>query len=205
MRAGRGSEASNTPLLYLASASPRRRELLASVGLRFTVMPADVDEIRREHESAEQFVLRVAAAKAERVSAQVARARSGRYAVIAADTCVAVEGEVFGKPEDAAAAAVMLRRLSGRSHEVITAVVLDHDDNVRAALSRSVVTFKALSDGEIRRYCNTGESLDKAGAYAIQGLAGGFVERLEGSYTGVVGLPMFELRNLLLQIGVDWI
>ncbi len=175
------------------------------MGLRFHVVSADVDESRRGDEPPDRFVLRLAADKAGRAWAQLASAQRAPYAVIAADTCVVLGADVFGKPIDAAAAARTLRRLSGRAHEVLTAVAVCHDREVMSALSRSTVKFKPLSDAEITRYCNTAEPLDKAGAYAIQGLASGFVEHLEGSYTGVVGLPMFELRKLLLRVGVDWI
>ncbi len=193
------------PQLYLASASPRRRELLASVGLRFAVLTAAVDERPRSGEAPDQLVVRLASAKAGSVAAEVDRRRYPRRPVLGADTCVIIDDELLGKPADAAQAAAMIGRLSGRRHEVLTAIALHHNGAELTDVSRSHVRFKALTDNEIARYCATPEPLDKAGAYAIQGLASGFVEHLEGSYTGVVGLPMFELRTLLRQVSIDWL
>ncbi len=201
----RESDSSTEVQVYLASASPRRRELLQSVGLRFETITADIDETHRAGEPPEQFVQRLATEKAQHVAARLVRQNRVIHPVIAADTCVVIGGQVLGKPRHREHAAQMLRRLSGRPHEVLTAVVMQQGVDSLGAVSRSRVKFKTLNDDEIIRYCRTSEPLDKAGAYAIQGLASGFVEHLQGSYTGVVGLPMFELRALLVRAGIDWI
>lgn len=191
--------------VYLASASPRRYRLLASVGLRVQVMIPHIDETSGADEAPEELVVRLATQKALQVTEALASSGRADHPVVGADTCVVVDGDILGKPEDRQRAAFMLRRLSGRRHEVLTAVAVAHEGITLHALSRSYVTVKALSEHEIASYCRTTEPLDKAGAYAIQGLASGFVEYLEGSYTGVVGLPMFELRTLLNQVGIDWL
>jgi len=191
--------------LYLASASPRRRELLESVGLQFAVVSAEIDETRHSGESPDVWVARLATDKARQAAFRLASTNWKKRPVVAADTCVVVDREVFGKPKDPDNAGYMLRRLAGRGHQVLTAVTVMRDRDVFSALSRSTVTMKPLSDEEIERYCRSSEPMDKAGAYAIQGLAGGFVEHLEGSFTGVMGLPMFELRTLLNRVGIDWI
>lgn len=187
-----------TPIV-LASASPRRRELLASVGLTFTVDPADVDE-----ESMSQLEPRQqAVALAELKAGHVAR----RYAdavVIGADTIVTVDGQALGKPEDAEDARRMLRMLSGRTHEVITGVAVVDAATGRMAsdAERTLVTFRALSEEEIARYVASGEPMDKAGAYAIQGRGALLVSRIEGCYPNVVGLPLVVLLRLLRPFGV---
>lgn len=191
--------------VYLASASPRRQELLRSVGLRFEVITADIDETHRVDEPPDRFVQRLAKEKAQQVAARLVNLKRPVHPVVAADTCVVVDGQVLGKPRHRDHAVQMLRRLSGRSHEVLTAVVVCRGDDILSAVSRSRVKFKTLSDDEITLYCRTSEPFDKAGAYAIQGIASGFVEHLQGSYTGVVGLPMFELRMLLVRAGIDWL
>ncbi len=196
---------SPTIQLYLGSASPRRRELLEQVGLRFHVLAAHVPEERDGDENARVFVARVAAAKSRAVAALVRTRGYPERPVLGADTCVLVDTRVFGKPRDETDANTMLRQLSGRTHEVITAIALAHRGELWQACSHSRVTFKTLTDGEINAYWNSGEPSDKAGAYAIQGLGSGFVCRLEGSYSGVVGLPLFELRQLLQHVGIDWL
>ena len=201
----RESESHLDVQVYLASASPRRQELLQSVGLRFAVITADIDETHRAGEPPDRFVQRLAKEKAQQVAARLVNQNRTVHPVIAADTCVVIDDQVLGKPRHRDHAVQMLRRLSGRSHEVLTAVVVYRGNDILSAVSRSRVKFKPLSDDEIMHYCRTPEPLDKAGAYAIQGLASGFVEHLEGSYTGVVGLPMFELRMLLVCAGIDWI
>jgi septum formation protein len=183
--------------LVLASASARRRDLLAAAGVRFTVDPADADERRRTGEPPEAYVARVA-----RDKVHAGRRRHPDAAVLGADTSVVVDGHVLGKPADAGEAAAMLRRLSGRSHDVLTAVVLAWPGHERAAVARTRVWFAALSDGEIGRYVRTGEPLDKAGAYAIQGLASRFVTRIDGSYSNVVGLPLAEVLQMLGDAGI---
>lgn len=183
--------------LILASASPRRRELLAQCGIEFEVISADDPEpLREAAEDCLAFVRRAAEAKAS----QVAR-RHPRRLVLGADTIVVVDDEVLGKPADAQDAAAMLRRLSGREHCVHTGVALlsaagdEIDIDSRTATSR--VTFRLLSDAEIQAYVATGEPMDKAGAYGIQGLGGRLVARFQGSFTNIVGLPMELVRQML--------
>ncbi len=183
--------------LILASASPRRRELLAQCGIEFEVISADDPEpLREAAEDTLAFVRRAAEAKAS----QVAR-RHPRRLVLGADTIVVVDDEVLGKPADAQDAAAMLRRLSGREHCVHTGVALlsaagdEIDIDSRTATSR--VTFRLLSDAEIQAYVATGEPMDKAGAYGIQGLGGRLVARFQGSFTNIVGLPMELVRQML--------
>ena len=193
------------PQLYLASASPRRRELLQQVGLRFVVQTAEVDERPRPQEAPVPMTLRLALAKAHAIADRVTALGLPRRPVVGADTCVTVDRQILGKPRDDADARAMLRRLSGRVHEVITAVAVVHGERVHTAVSRSEVTFKTLSEREIGAYVQSGEPADKAGGYAIQGLGSGFVSALAGSFTGVVGLPMFELRTLLNNEDIDWL
>ena len=178
------------PQLLLASASPRRQELLRQLGLHFEVMAPDVQESRRIGESPLAYVQRMASDKA-RVGKQHVAA-SGRYdlPVLGADTEVVIDDDVLGKPRDRDAGKALLRRLAGRTHEVITAICLLHKEQEHTAVSISRVTFGSLTEDEIQDYCARGESLDKAGGYGIQGLAAGFIARLEGSYSGVMGLPL---------------
>ena len=183
--------------IVLASASPRRRELLAGLGLRFTVRPADVDETPRDGEEPGAYVLRLAQEKAAVV------ARDGEI-VLAADTTVVVDGEILGKPVDEEDARRMLRRLSGREHEVLTGLALcEAGGRDASAVERSRVRMAALSEHEIAWYAATGEPLDKAGAYAIQGLGSLFVEAVAGNYSNVVGLPIPAVYRLFDRLGVD--
>lgn len=204
--------------LYLASRSPRRRELLAGLGFRFEALDVEVDEARAPGETPARYVERVARKKAfagleavERIPGPGAGGR-GAPVVVGADTIVAVDGEVFGKPRDDAEILAQLERLSGRSHLVLSAVaVVSGFGGARPAgvaearLSRSRVWFRPLSEGERRSYRETGEAADKAGSYAIQGLAAAFVTRLEGSWSGVVGLPLHETVELLGRAGVPFL
>ena len=178
--------------LVLASASPRRLELLSRLQVDVEVRPADVDETPRDGESADELVLRLAEAKVRAV------ARPGEV-VVGADTVVCVDDDVFGKPVDAADAERMLRALSDRTHEVVTgtAVSLGSPDDVRSIVTRSQVTFVELSDDDVAWYLATGEPFDKAGAYGHQGRAGRFVRSIDGSWTSIVGLPLAELALLL--------
>ena len=178
--------------LVLASASPRRAELLRAAGIPFEVVAADVDERQHAGEDAESYVRRLAGAKAVRV----ASAYPGR-AVLGADTTVVVDGEVLGKPRDAAEAASMLRRLSGRNHEVLTGVCLiGRDGHAETAVASTTVEFRPLTPAEIEAYVASGEPMDKAGAYAIQGGAGPFVSRIDGDYDNVVGLPVALIQAM---------
>jgi septum formation protein len=190
----------NKDFVYLASASPRRSELLRQIGVSFEVWPAHIKEQQMAGEVPEGYVVRLAAAKAEAVWAAIGEAK--RRPVLAADTAVVVEGEVLGKPRDAAEAAAMLERLSGRTHRVLTAVALDAGTGIETRLSTSEVRFRATTASERLLYCATGEPFDKAGGYGIQGHAAVFVEELRGSYSGVVGLPLFETAELLTSCGL---
>lgn len=194
-----------SPVLYLASASPRRAALLTQLGLAFTVLTADVPEVLSADESPEQYSQRVALAKARAGFAQLQGNRELQSAaiVLGADTEVVLDGRVFGKPVDLADAAAMLRSLSGRTHQVLSSVALISALTEERILQTSTVHFKALSEAEITRYIESGEAMGKAGAYAIQGLAGAFVSHLEGSFTGVMGLPVFETAALLRRFGIE--
>ena len=188
---------SNTPIV-LASASPRRAELLRAAGIRFDVVPADVDERQLEGEDADGYVRRLATEKASRV----AITHPGRP-VLGADTTVVVDGEVLGKPRDAAEAASMLGRLSGRSHQVLTGVcVIDAGGGSETALATTTVEFRPVTPAEINDYVASGEPMDKAGAYAIQGGAGRFVTRIHGPYDNVVGLPVALIQAICERRGI---
>ena len=182
------------PALVLASASPRRAELLTAAGFAFDVDPVDVDESMHAGETPAAYVERVA-----RLKAGVAAARHPHRVVVAADTAVVIGDAVLGKPKDEDDARDMLRQLSGRSHEVLTGVVVAAH-GVRAHVERTRVWFRALSAEEIAWYVASGEPMDKAGAYAIQGLASRFIPRIEGSYSNVVGLPVSVLADILAAV-----
>ena len=181
--------------LVLASASPRRAALLAGAGRAFEVVPANVDERRQPAEPAREYVDRLARAKA----AAVAGRHPGRI-VIGADTVVVSGGTVLGKPRDADDAAGMLRRLSGRAHQVLTGVAVRRGERCVSAVESTVVHFAALDDAQIAWYVGTGEPSDKAGAYGLQGSGARFVTRIEGSRSNVVGLPLDRLERLLAQL-----
>ena len=186
--------------VVLASASPRRRALLAQIGIACEPCPVEIDESRRPGESPEGLAARLATAKAEagaRATGSVSRP------VLGADTVVALGDETFGKPADAQEAADMLRALSGCSHRVITAVVGLYAGRRSERLSTTRVEFRSLAEAEIAAYVASGEPLDRAGAYGIQGRAAIFVQALHGSYTGVVGLPLCETALILRELGVD--
>jgi septum formation protein len=186
-----------TTLICLASASPRRRALLTQIGVAHKVAAAAIDETVHGGERAADYVLRMARAKALAV-----RAREPQLPVLAADTTVVVDEHICGKPADEAEATAILMRLSGRSHRVLTAVTLAVGGELTARLSESEVTFRALSYAECAAYWRTGEPRDKAGGYAIQGRGAVFIERLSGSYSGVMGLPLFETAQLLHAAGI---
>jgi septum formation protein len=190
-------------MIYLASASPRRQELLRQVGLAHAALPSNLVEERQADESSVDYVQRVAADKARHIARLVAERGLPVHPVLGADTEVAVENDVLGKPRDRVHAAHMLRRLAGRTHTVLTAICLVTAAGEYGTLSESRVTFAALSDDAIARYLETGDADDKAGAYAIQGRAAGFIVRLEGSYSGVMGLPLYELFEVLKRAGVE--
>ena len=185
--------------LILASSSPRRAEVLADAGFTFEAVAAGVDESRRTGEQAEAYVRRLAEAKARAVAGGV----SPPAIVIAADTVVVMDGEVLGKPASAEDAGRMLRRLSGRTHQVLTglAVLRIPGGAARVEIEMTQVTFAPLAEAEIEAYVTSGEPLDKAGAYAIQGRGGRFVARVEGCYFNVVGLPLARLYRILREMG----
>lgn len=186
-----------TPRLHLASASPRRCEILASLGLTFSAAGVDIDEIRLPDEQAEEMVLRLAAEKA--LAADVDPAAI----VIGADTAVVLDGIIYGKPEGREDCLSTLRRLSGCTHKVMTGVAVRYGDVLRTALSVTDVRFRDISPDEALAYWQSGEPGDKAGAYAIQGRGGTFVREISGSYSGVVGLPVFETAQLLKEAGMN--
>jgi septum formation protein len=191
------SIAAPPPVLCLASVSPRRRELLSQIGVTHIVTGADIDEAALPGEVPRDYVTRLAREKAMAI-----RRRGQPLAVLAADTTVVLDGEIFGKPRDREDAIRMLNHLSGRAHEVLTAVALAHSDGIAERLSSSTVRFRSLSHEECAAYWETGEPRDKAGAYAIQGLGAVFIESLSGSYSGVMGLPLFETGELLRAAGI---
>jgi len=184
--------------LILASASPRRQALLAQFGLPFQVCPADLDESPQPQESAATLVQRLALAKAQHV-----QAGHPAHWVLGADTIVVLDGDVLGKPRDGAEAEAVLQRLSGRRHQVLSALALVGPEGwQQQALSSNEVVFAALTESWISRYVASGEPMDKAGAYAIQGWAATRISRLEGSYSAVVGLPLYETAQLLEAAGL---
>jgi septum formation protein len=188
--------------LILASSSPRRAEVLRNAGFVFEIRPADVDETRQPHEAAEDYVRRVAQAKARAIS-EPARADRERAIVIAADTIVLAEGQILGKPRDAEDARRMLRLFSGKTHEVLTALSVINVPAAKEALhvEKTRVEFLKMSEEEMETYIQTGEPLDKAGAYGIQGIAGRFATRIEGCYFNVLGLPLSRLWTTLQSLG----
>jgi len=196
--------------IYLASRSPRRRELLHQIGVRHEVLAQrvkaargpDVNEDVLPGEDPRDYVTRVCRDKAESGWTRVLQRKLPPRALLAADTTVCLGGEIFGTPADAAEAAAILARLSGREHEVLTAVALKYQDRIELLLSATAVRFRSLEPGEIARYVASGEPMDKAGAYGIQGHAGAFIEEIRGSYSGVMGLPLYETARLLKHFGL---
>jgi septum formation protein len=197
--------------IYLASRSPRRRDLLAQIGVRFEPLlfrdgarrDPDTDESVLPGEMPDDYVVRVTRQKARAAWERVVMRRGiRRMPVLVADTTVAIATEIFGKPADRADALRILRALSGTQHRVLTAVGVCADERLELALNVSLVTFCAIAEERLLAYVESGEPFDKAGAYAIQGRAGAFVERIEGSYSGVMGLPLFETAALLRQFGI---
>ncbi|MGE5090155.1 MAG: Maf family protein [Candidatus Levyibacteriota bacterium] len=200
----------SAPLLYLASKSPRRHMLLRQLDLEFEPLllreavgrARDVVEEALDAEPAAHYVERIARTKAQVGWLRMQNRKLAERPVLGADTEVVLDGEVFGKPRDADDAARMLKRLAGRTHQVLSAVAVRSGDETEVEISVSKVTLRRLAAAEIERYVATGEPMDKAGGYAIQGRAAAFVTRLEGSYSGVVGLPLAETAALLARVGV---
>jgi len=196
------------PVLILASASPRRKELLQSLGITTHVCPADIDESRLAGELPENYVDRLALEKATtamRLLSQDTRVDAGNLPILAADTIVTLNNQLFGKPKNQEDAIAIWQALSGKTHQVMTAIVLLTESQQYTALSTSQVSFKKLSKQEMQTYWQTGEPQDKAGAYAIQGFASAWVESISGSYSGIVGLPLHELNGLLTRVGLNWL
>lgn len=197
-------------IIYLVSASPRRRELLRQIGVNFETLllrsnPArdlDVDETPAPGEPVEDYVRRIAVSKATAGWRRISERKLIVHPVLAADTAVCLDGKIFGKPVNRENAIEMLGKLSGREHEVLTAVACAFGEKLEVAVSSSRVRFCELTDQDIRDYVATGEPMDKAGGYAIQGMAARFIERVEGSYSGVMGLPLFESGQLLKEMGI---
>jgi septum formation protein len=200
----------SAPLLYLASKSPRRQTLLAQLGLEFETLrlreaagrPRDVVEETQDAEPPLHYVERIARTKAQVGWQRMQNRKLAERPVLGADTEVVLDGDIFGKPRDADDAIRMLKRLSGRTHQVLTAVAVRHRDTTEVDVCVSRVTLRRLAAAEIERYIATGEPLDKAGGYAVQGRAAAFVSRIEGSYSGVVGLPLCETATLLARVGI---
>jgi septum formation protein len=187
------------PNVVLASASPRRRELLTLIGIEHSVVPSNFDETMQPGEEPLGHALRLAMQKAGAVAGAHPDA-----VVIGADTVVVLDGEVLGKPSTTAAAGGMLRALNGRTHTVITAVAVAYGGAVRRGAEQVAVTFRRLDDDEVEAYVATGEGMDKAGAYGIQGFGATIVERIEGDYFAVMGLPLVRLVGLLREVGVRY-
>ncbi len=183
--------------LVLASNSPRRRQLLSQFGLEFDVCSADIDESRLPDESPEAMSRRLAEEKAQTVFDRISRSQ-GNCRVLGGDTAVALGDVVFGKPENKNHAIEMLQSLSGKTHSVFSAVALAQGGQCKSLVSETFVSFKHLLDDEIRAYCTTEDPYDKAGAYGVQGAAGQFVTELQGSYSGVIGLPLWHTHQLLM-------
>lgn len=189
--------------IYLASRSPRRGELLRQLGVDFVVLPSDVDESVHPNEAPEHYVLRLAREKAAACMKRIINDGLEAMPILAADTTVCADGEILGKPENDEDAKAMLRRMANRWHTVHTGIALAWGDRIEVALSSTQVEMAPLSEDEIAAYVASGEPHDKAGGYGIQGLAGAFIRRIEGSFTGVMGLPVHETAQLLKQAGLS--
>lgn len=184
--------------IILASASPRRRELLTQIGICYTLHPVDMDETPLANEMPLPYVQRLAAEKSRLAQQQCTQ----QLPVLAADTSVIINARILGKPESEAACVEMLQQLSGQTHQVLTALSLRWGQQHWQTVSQTAVSFRPIAEEEMRRYWATGEPCDKAGGYAIQGLGSVFVTQISGSFSGVVGLPLFETASLLEQIGI---
>ena len=193
------NEVTMTTRLVLASNSPRRKQLLQLFGIEFDVISADIDETPLPKEPPDQMTLRLAKEKASAVFSQLRHNETPNYCVLGGDTTVSIDGGILGKPQSRDQARTMINQLSGRAHWVYSAVVLMGREGSDARLSSTKVWFHSLSHHQISDYCNSKEPYDKAGGYGIQGRAGKFVQRIEGSYSGVVGLPLFDTHLLLMK------
>lgn len=195
-------EKTHLNMIYLASRSPRRAELLQQIGIEFILLPSDIDETPLLNELSEAYVLRLAAEKAQACYDDLLSQSAPIYPVLAADTTVSLDGKILGKPQDDDEAFQMLSSMSGRCHEVHTGIAVVTHEGVKVAISTTQVEMAKLSDETILAYIAIGEPRDKAGAYGIQGLAGALIKRIEGSYSGVMGLPIYETVQLLGQAGI---
>ena len=202
---------SDTHMIYLASKSPRRQELLNQIGIRFTVLdvpPQDianadmVDETVLANENASNYVNRLSRDKANYAWQFLVLRNKPKYPVLTADTTVVLNNDILGKPKNKVDAFLMIERLSGKTHQVLTSVAIRKDDFIAQVLQTSRVTFASLSQEEIMSYIGTGEPYDKAGGYGIQGVAGKFIKYIEGSYSGIMGLPLYETNELLKKAGI---
>ncbi|MEW6989186.1 nucleoside triphosphate pyrophosphatase [Colwelliaceae bacterium 6441] len=184
--------------LILASQSPRRGELLTQLGYQFSACPADIDESEKKHETPVEYVARLAFEKAQ----CIAKNQAKTTVVLGSDTCVVKDGKILGKPEDLAQCIEHLSMLSASTHQVFTAIAVVQGELSKTLVISTDVEFKALSTSEIERYWQTGEPQDKAGSYGIQGIAGQFVKQIKGSYSAVVGLPLYETAQLLAEFSL---
>ena len=182
--------------IILASASPRRAELLDQIGIKYQVQAVDIDESSKQNESATDLVTRLAKEKSQAITGQ-------NLPVLGSDTLGVIDDELLVKPVDLTHAIKMLSKMSGRWHQILSAVAITHNNNTKVLISNNRVLFRRISEAEICAYWHTGEPQDKAGAYAIQGLGASFIQKIEGSYSGIMGLPLFETTNLLEQVGVS--
>lgn len=197
--------------IYLASRSPRRRELLRQIGVKFNLLlmretlgrPIDIDEQPLVNETPTDYVYRIVQFKASEGWKRILQRKFHQLPVLVADTIVTLDGCILGKPKDIVQAEEMLKTLSGRSHQVLTAIGIGIKDNIQVRLSTSTVRFREISEREIRKYLAQNNVLDKAGAYAIQGMAAAFIADMSGSYSGVMGLPLYETAQLLEEIGIE--
>lgn len=197
--------------IYLASRSPRRRELLRQIGVKFNLLlmretlgrPIDIDEQPLAGETPTDYIYRVVQFKANEGWKRILQRKFPVLPVLVADTIVALDGCILGKPKDILQAEEMLKTLSGRSHQVLTAIGVGIKDKVQIRLSTSTVRFREISEREIRKYLAQNNMLDKAGAYAIQGMASAFIVEISGSYSGIVGLPLYETAQLLEEAGIE--
>ncbi len=188
--------------IFLASNSPRRKELLTQLGVAFEQVINDFDETPMVDENAVDYVERLALGKAQSAQKYISDSRTP---ILAADTIVVLDGQLLGKPKDSSDAINTLKQLSGKEHQVLTSVVLMTEENLLQKTSANKVKFEDISEELIEAYCKTGEPMDKAGSYAIQGVAASFIELLHGSFSGVMGLPLNETRQMLDKIGVKYL
>ena len=197
--------------IYLASRSPRRRELLKQIGVKFNLLlmretlgrPIDIDEQQLIDETPTDYIYRIVQFKANEGWKRIVQRKFPSLPVLVADTIVTLDGCILGKPKDIAQAEEMLTTLSGRSHQVLTAIGIGIKDKVQVRLSTSTVRFRDINEREIRKYLTQNNSLDKAGAYAIQGMAAAFIVEISGSYSGIMGLPLYETAQLLEESGIE--